>query len=68
MLQDKNTIILSEINSFLTSSEKTMETIFSFMRSLRFSDKKHGFAKANNLKYSNRTKLVLVIAISIPFF
>ncbi len=30
MLQDKDTIIFSEINSFFISSEKAMETIFSF--------------------------------------
>lgn len=45
-----------------------MKTIFSFIRSLKFSDKKHGFAKANNLKYSNRSRLVLAIAVSISFF
>jgi hypothetical protein len=66
MLRHKDTIILSEINSFFTSSEKAMETIFSFIRSLTFSDKKLGFSKANNLKFSNHNKLVLLLLF--PFF
>lgn len=66
MLRHKDTIILSEINSFFTSSEKAMETIFSFIRSLTFSDKKLGFPQANNFKYSNHNKLVLLLLF--PFF
>jgi hypothetical protein len=66
MLRHKDTIILSEINSFFTSSEKAMETIFSFIRSLTFSDKKFGFSGANNLKFSNHNKLVLLLLF--PFF
>jgi hypothetical protein len=66
MLRHKDTIILSEINSFFTSSEKAMETIFSFIRSLTFSDKKLGFSRANNLKFSNHNKLVLLLLF--PFF
>ena len=66
MLRYKDTIILSEINSFFTSSEKAMETIFSFIRSLTFSDKRLGFSVANNLKFSNHSKLVLLLLF--PFF
>jgi hypothetical protein len=66
MLRHKDTIILSEINSFFTSSEKAMETIFSFIRSLTFSDKRLGFSQANNLKFSNHNKLVLLLLF--PFF
>lgn len=66
MLRHKDTIILSEINSFFTSSEKAMETIFSFMRSLTFSDKKFGFPQANNFRFSNYNKLVLLLLF--PFF
>jgi len=66
MLRHKDTIILSEINSFFTSSEKAMETIFSFIRSLTFSDKKFGFPQANNLKFSNHNKFVLLLLF--PFF
>lgn len=66
MLRHKDTIILSEIKGFFTSSEKAMETIFSFISSLTFSDKKFGFSQAGNLKYSNRTKLVLLLPF--PFF
>ena len=66
MLRHKDTIILSEINSFFTSSEKAMETIFSFIRSLTFSDKKFGFPQVNNLKFSNHNKFVLLLLF--PFF
>lgn len=66
MLRHKDTIILSEINSFFTSSEKAMETIFSFMRSLTFSDKKLGFSMSNNFRYSNHNKLLLLLLF--PFF
>ncbi|MFV0391786.1 MAG: transposase, partial [Paludibacteraceae bacterium] len=43
-----------------------METIFSFIRSLTFSDKKLGFSLANSLKCSNYCKLVLLLLF--PFF
>ncbi|MDA3880907.1 MAG: transposase [Prolixibacteraceae bacterium] len=66
MLQHKDTVLFSEINSFFTSSEKAMETIFSFIRSLTFSDKRFGFSQANNLKYSNQSKLALLLLF--PFF
>jgi len=66
MLRHKDTIILSEINSFFTSSEKAMETIFSFIRSLTFSDKRFGFPQSNNLQYSNHNKFVLLLLF--PFF
>ena len=66
MLRHKDTIKLSEINSFFTSSEKAMETIFCFIRSLTFSDKKLGFPQANNFRYSNHNKLVLLLLF--PFF
>src|SRR5690554_5257715 len=66
MLQHKNRIILSEIKDFFTLSEKAMETIFSFISSLTFLDKKYGFSKADNLKYTNHSKLVLLLLF--PFF
>jgi hypothetical protein len=66
MLQHKDITILSEINGFFTSSEKAMETIFSFLRSLTFSDKRFGFPQADNQKYSNPSKLVLLLLF--PFF
>ena len=37
-----------------------METIFSFIRSLTFSDKRLGFSQASNLKFSNPNKLLLL--------
>jgi len=66
MLRHKDTIILSEIKNFFTSSEKAMETILGFIRSLTFSDKRFGFPQANNLQYSNHNKLVLLLLF--PFF
>ena len=66
MLRLKDTIILSEMTGFFTSSEKAMGTIFSFIRSLTFSDKRLGFSGANNLRYSNHNKLVLLLLF--PFF
>jgi hypothetical protein len=66
MLRHKDTIILSEINSFFTSSEKAMDTIFSFIRSLTFSDKRLCFPMANNFRFDNHSKLVLLLLF--PFF
>lgn len=66
MLRFKDTVILSEINGFFTSSEKAMDAIFSSIRSLTFSDKRHGFSQACNFKYSNHSKLVLLLLM--PFF
>lgn len=56
MLRHKDTIILSEINGFFTSSEKAMETIFSFIRSLTFSDKKFGFSQAFIKDHQKKSK------------
>lgn len=66
MLRHKGTTILSEISDFFTSSEKAIHTIFGLIGSLTFSDKKLGFPQANNLKYSNHCKLVLLLLF--PFF
>lgn len=66
MLRHKDTVILSEINGFFTSSEKAMDTIFRFIRSLTFSDKKCGFSQSNNHRYSNQSKLILLLLL--PFF
>jgi len=66
MLRHKDTIIFSEINSFFATSEKAIEAIFSLICSLTFSDKRFGFAQANNLKFSNRNKLILLLLF--PFF
>ncbi|MPM53411.1 hypothetical protein SDC9_100179 [bioreactor metagenome] len=43
-----------------------MKTIFSFICSLTFSDKKFGFSEANNLRFSNHNELVLLLLL--PFF
>lgn len=66
MLRHKDTVILSEIKDFFTSSEKAMETILSFMSSLTFSDKQFGFPQAANLQYQNYGKFVLLLLF--PFF
>lgn len=66
MLRHKDTIKLTEINDFFTTSEKAMETVFRLIRSLKFSDKKFGFSQASNLEYSSYSKLVLLLLF--PFF
>ncbi len=66
MLRHKDTVILSEIKDFFTTSEKAMETILSFMSSLTFSDKQFSFPQAVNLRYQNYSKLVLLLLF--PFF
>ncbi|PZX11859.1 DDE superfamily endonuclease [Breznakibacter xylanolyticus] len=66
MLRFKDTVILSEINGFFTSSEKAMDTIFTTIRSLTFSDTKFGFSQACNHKYTNHGKLALLLLF--PFF
>ena len=59
-------IIDVNMDEGLLDSEKAMETIFSFIRSLTFSDKRLGFPQASNLKYSNHNKLALLLLF--PFF
>ncbi len=66
MLRHKDTVILSEIKDFFTTSEKAIDTILSFMSSLTFSDKQVGFAQAVNLRYNNYSKFVLLLLF--PFF
>jgi len=66
MLRHKDTKVLSEINSFFTSSEKAMETIFSTLKSLTLFNTRFGFSQANNLKYSNENKILLLLLF--PFF
>ena len=66
MLRHKDTVILSEIKDFFTTSEKAIETILSFMSSLTFSDKQFGFTQAINLRYNNYNKFVLLLLF--PFF
>lgn len=65
MLRNKGRINFSEIKDFFTSSEKAMETIFSFISSLTFSDKQFGFSQSSNLKYGNYSKLVLLLLFPI---
>ena len=66
MLRHKDTVILSEIKDFFTTSEKAIETILSFMSSLTFSDKQFGFTQGVNFRYQNYCKLVLLLLF--PFF
>jgi len=66
MLRHKDTVILSEIKGFFTTSEKAIETILSFMSSMTFSDKQVGFPQAANLHYNNYSKFVLLMLF--PFF
>ena len=65
MLRNKDNTIISEIKDFFTSSEKAMHTIFSIICSLTFSDKTFGFSQADNLKYSNYSKLLLLLLFPV---
>ena len=65
MLQHKDISKLSEINTFFISSEKAIETILRFTRSLTFSDKRYGFSQSCNLIYSNYCKILLVLLFPI---
>lgn len=61
MLQDKDTIILREISNFFTEGEKAINTIFGITRSLLLSRNRILPKEANNQKYRNHDKLLLLL-------
>jgi Transposase DDE domain. len=65
MLRHKDNTIISEIKDFFTSSEKAMDTILGIIRSLTFSEKAFGFPQACNQKYSNFSKLLLLLLFPV---
>ncbi len=65
MLRHKNTIIVSEITNFFTTSEKAINSIFTIIRSLTISEKKMGIESKYNNVYKNSDKLVLLLLFSV---
>ncbi len=65
MLRHKNTIIVSEITNFFTTSEKAINSIFTIIRSLTISEKKMGIECKYNNVYKNSDKLVLLLLFSV---
>ena len=66
MLHHKSTTIVSEINDFFTSSEKSISTILNILSSLTLSEKQIGLQSKNNNLVKNISKLYLLILF--PFF
>jgi hypothetical protein len=66
MLHHKSTTIVSEINDFFTSSEKSISTILNILSSLTLSEKQIGLQSKNNNLIKNISKLYLLILF--PFF
>jgi len=50
MLRHKNTIIISEITDFFTTSEKAIKPFFLALNSLTFSESIHSIFTLNNLQ------------------
>ena len=64
MLRHKDTVILSEIKDFITTSDKAIETILCFMSSLTFSGKQVGLPQAVNFRFLI-FKMLLIIVIRL---
>jgi len=61
MLRDKNTIKISEMKNFFTSTEKASSQIFSILRSLKFSYKFHNKVESNKTTYKSNDILLLLL-------
>jgi hypothetical protein len=61
MLRDKDTIIISELKNFFTSSEKAIYTLFDLMSSLTFSEKQLGLPQSSNTRYRSFNSLLLLL-------
>jgi len=66
MLRHKDTVILSEIKDFFTTSEKAIVSIFRVLHSMHVSDKLFFKNDACNVKYRSADKLTLLLLF--PFF
>ncbi len=60
MLPNKNTILISELKDFFTSSEKVINIIIGILSSLTLSEKHLGIESKNNNKFKNVNKLLLL--------
>jgi hypothetical protein len=61
MLQYKSTIKISELKKYFSSSEKTVETIFSQISSLKISDRMFQAVDKCNTRYSGKQKFMLLL-------
>jgi len=59
MLQNKDTIIVSELKDFFTSNEKAINSIFTLLSSLKLSEKYLGIESKNNNEVRDINKLFL---------
>lgn len=66
MLRHKDTVILSEIKGFFTTSEKAIVSIFRVLHSIQVSEKLFFKNDACNVKYRSVDKLTLLLLF--PFF
>jgi len=60
-MRSKDTTILSEINNFFTSSEKSIETVFSTLCSLKLSESQFFIKEEQNNVYKNTDKLLILL-------
>jgi hypothetical protein len=65
-LRHKDTVILSEIKGFFTTSEKAIVSIFRVLHSMQVSEKLFFKNDACNVKYRSVDKLTLLLLF--PFF
>ena len=61
MLQHKSTKIISELKNYFDSNEKSIQTLFSGLRSLKISDKMFQSVDKINTKYTGYQKFMLLI-------
>ena len=61
MLHDKSTKFISELKNYFSSSEKSIQTLFTELRSLKISDKMFQSVDKTNSQYTGLQKLTLLI-------
>lgn len=61
MLQHKSTTIISELQKYFSSSEKTIQTLFTELRSLKISDRQFQCIDKINSKHAGFQKFILLI-------
>jgi len=61
MLPNQSTTIISELKNYFSSNEKSIQTLFTELRSLKISGKVFRGVDKNNNRYSGLQKLILLI-------
>jgi len=61
MLPNKSTTIISELKNYFSFNEKSIQTLFTELRSLKISDKVFRGVDKNNNRYAGLQKLILLI-------